>query len=368
MSDLEPARVELRRAARERALEILYEAEIKGATVEDLLAGLPLAPADLALELVRGVQAHRAKIDEALEKRVAPRWSLARLAAVDRAVLRLATYELMHEPERPAAVVLNEAVVLVRRFGTDDSPRFVNGVLSAVAADVRPQQPGPWEDDAGAGGSVRPAVDALVMDLDGVIRHWDEAALAEGEASLDLPEGAIAAAAFEATLLERAMRGELSAQEWFAAIGAEVADAHQVDAQAVVEVMAGVGWTIDESVMELVDLARRRVPVALLSNASSRLVDDVRLSGLLDRFDAVVGSADLGVLKPDAAAFEAAAEAIGAAPGRCMMVDDREVNVAGAAALGMRAVLFTGVEELTAELEAVGLIDPVSDVDRDPAP
>lgn len=138
MSDLEPGAVASRRAARERALELLYEAETKQASAEEVLAELPVAPAPLAVELVRGVDAHRERIDELIERFVAPRWSLARLAAVDRAVLRLGVYELLEARDRSQALVINEAVLLARRFGTDDSPRFVNGVLGAVAAEVRP--------------------------------------------------------------------------------------------------------------------------------------------------------------------------------------------------------------------------------------
>lgn len=136
--DLEPTRAESRRAARDRALELLYEAEAKGCTVDDVLGGLPVAPDALAVELARGVDAHRERLDEVLARRVAPRWSLHRLAAVDRAVLRIGAYELFEVPERSQALVINEAVVLARRFGNDDSPRFVNGVLSAVATEARP--------------------------------------------------------------------------------------------------------------------------------------------------------------------------------------------------------------------------------------
>jgi transcription antitermination protein NusB len=138
MSDLEPTEVESRRAARERALELLYEAEAKEVPVGELLEQQPIAPAELAVELVRGVDAHSARIDELLGRLVAPKWSLERLAAVDRSILRLGSYELLAVPERSAALVINEAVVLARRFGTDDSPRFVNGVLSSVSSEVRP--------------------------------------------------------------------------------------------------------------------------------------------------------------------------------------------------------------------------------------
>jgi N utilization substance protein B len=139
VSDLQPTEVASRRAARERALELLYEAEARDIAVAELLDQQPIVPAELAVELVRGVDDHRDRIDELLRRWVAPKWSLDRLAAVDRSILRVGTYELLAVPERSAALVINEAVVLARRFGTDDSPRFVNGVLSSVASEVRPE-------------------------------------------------------------------------------------------------------------------------------------------------------------------------------------------------------------------------------------
>jgi N utilization substance protein B len=138
VGDLESTEAESRRAARERALELLYEAEAKASSVDAVLDGLPVAPDALAVELARGVDAHRERIDEALARLVAPKWSLARLATVDRAILRIAGYELYEVPERSQALVINEAVLLARRFGTDDSARFVNGVLSSLAAEARP--------------------------------------------------------------------------------------------------------------------------------------------------------------------------------------------------------------------------------------
>jgi putative hydrolase of the HAD superfamily len=359
MSELEPDEVELRRAGRERALELLYEAEIKDRDVEDLLRDLPLPPAPLAEELVRGVAAHRQRIDETLARRVAPRWSVSRLANVDRAILRLATYELMEATTRSQAIIINEAVILARRFGSDDSPRFVNGVLSAVAAEVRPgaSDAVPTEDGGAATASAPvSSVDALVVDLDGVIRHWDEAALPAADAELGLPAGAIAAAAFEPERLERAMRGDLEAAEWSWEVGAQVAKEHGVDPEAVARAFTEVGWRIDEAVMELVAEARRSVPVALLSNASSRLVDDLRRSGILDRFDAVVGSADVGVCKPEPAAFRAVAERLGVGPEDCLFVDDTSENLAGAEAVGMQTVHFTGVDELEQQLTEAGLL------------
>jgi N utilization substance protein B len=152
VGDLDPTETESRRAARERALELLYEAGAKDVPVDEVIAALPLAPDPLADELARGVEAHREGLDDVLARLVAPRWSMDRLAAVDRSILRIGAYELFEVPDRSQALIINEAVVLARRFGTDDSPRFVNGVLAAVATEARPPGGGSGSADAGAPG------------------------------------------------------------------------------------------------------------------------------------------------------------------------------------------------------------------------
>jgi N utilization substance protein B len=130
-------REDLRSEARERALTLLYEAEAKGQTPADVLAALPVTPDALAVALVEAVGAHAAEID-GLIAASARGWTLERMAMTDRNVLRLAVAELMTQPDTPTAVVLNEAVELAKRFGTDDSGRFVNGLLAAIARQVRP--------------------------------------------------------------------------------------------------------------------------------------------------------------------------------------------------------------------------------------
>jgi len=124
--------MEGRREARERALELLYEAEVKDTSAGELISSLPVAPAAYSVELAEGVDEHRGEIDELLRDH-ARGWSLERMPAVDRALLRLATYELLHQQEVPVGVVISEAVELASEFSTDDSGRFVNGVLSAIA-------------------------------------------------------------------------------------------------------------------------------------------------------------------------------------------------------------------------------------------
>ena len=123
-----------RRTARERALELLYEAEAKDTTAGSVIDALPIAPDDYATKLATGVDAHGDEIDAIVAGHLKG-WTLERMPAVDRALLRLATYELMHEPEVPVGVVISEAVELASQFSTDDSSRFVNGVLSSIAKD-----------------------------------------------------------------------------------------------------------------------------------------------------------------------------------------------------------------------------------------
>ena len=126
-----------RREARERALSLLYEAEAKDITGAAVLADLPLEAEPFVADLVRGVGEHLVRIDQMVDK-FAIDWEVERMPAIDRNVLRLAIYELLERPEVPVGAVISEAVELAKRYSTDDSGRFVNGVLSSVAAEVRP--------------------------------------------------------------------------------------------------------------------------------------------------------------------------------------------------------------------------------------
>ncbi|MAT03817.1 MAG: transcription antitermination factor NusB [Acidimicrobiaceae bacterium] len=122
--------------ARERALYLLYEAHSKGIAPVDTIDLQVIEPDELTQELVRGVGDHLERLDEMIAGR-AKGWTLARMPVLDLNVMRLGAYELLERPHVPTAVVLNEAVELAKRFSTDDSGRFVNGVLAAIATDVR---------------------------------------------------------------------------------------------------------------------------------------------------------------------------------------------------------------------------------------
>ncbi len=126
-----------RRQARERALGLLYEAETKGVTPAEVLACLPAPAVPFAADLVAGVGAHAEEVDGYL-RRLARGWALERMPAIDRALLRIGVYELIHRPDVPTGAVLSEAVELAGRYSTEESGRFVNGLLAQVAREVRP--------------------------------------------------------------------------------------------------------------------------------------------------------------------------------------------------------------------------------------
>ena len=122
--------------ARERAMHILYEADTKGMTGTEVLALQVLTIDDLTTEIVTGVSTHLDELDNHIVE-CANGWTLARMPVIDRNVLRMAVYELSYSRDVPVAVVINEAVELAKTFSTDDSGRFVNGVLSAISKVVR---------------------------------------------------------------------------------------------------------------------------------------------------------------------------------------------------------------------------------------
>ncbi len=124
-----------RSKARKRALDVLFEAEVRGEPVLELLSERTAAAdppvSDYAAELVRGVHAHAEQIDMLLAAH-AQGWTLDRMPAVDRNILRIGVYELLWAQDVPDAVVISEAVLLAGDLSTDDSSSFVNGLLARL--------------------------------------------------------------------------------------------------------------------------------------------------------------------------------------------------------------------------------------------
>lgn len=136
-----------RREGREAAVQFLYQLDLNG---QELTAGTPDfwrlragpdagPPADktqnFTKNLVDGVCSHMAEIDERIKK-VAANYELHRIAAVDRNILRLAIYEMLYCTDVPPVVCINEAIEIAKRFGSEESGRFVNGILDRVRADA----------------------------------------------------------------------------------------------------------------------------------------------------------------------------------------------------------------------------------------
>ena len=133
---------DVRRRAREAAVQMLYQWEIGRTPIDEVLESfwryqdtgeepLPDTQRTLAESLAKGVTAQLGNIDPVIAE-AAEHWRLERMNVLDRLILRVAVYELLYHPDTPARVIINEALELARTFSNDDAVRFVNGVLDAI--------------------------------------------------------------------------------------------------------------------------------------------------------------------------------------------------------------------------------------------
>ena len=139
-----------RREGREAAIQFLFQLDLNDTPAGDVAAGFwqlrtaeaPSKARAFAEELIAGVNAHRAQIDERI-KACLVNYELSRLAAVDRNILRVAIYELLHSPDVAPIIIINEAIEIAKKFGTDKSGGFVNGVLDRVKNEIGRPARGP---------------------------------------------------------------------------------------------------------------------------------------------------------------------------------------------------------------------------------
>ena len=126
-----------RRKARELALQMLFEHDVAGTTPDDMfrrsddLRNAPEGLRDFTKRLVSGTLEHRETLDSMISRQ-ADHWRLMRMPIVDRNILRMALFELLHEPETPRPVVIDEALEIAKRFSTPRSSQFINGILDGV--------------------------------------------------------------------------------------------------------------------------------------------------------------------------------------------------------------------------------------------
>ncbi len=195
---------------------------------------------------------------------------------------------------------------------------------------------------------VRP-YDAVLCDLDGVLRRWP--AMTDLDLAHDLPPGTLAGAAFAPTRLLPAITGEHTDEQWRAAVAADLADAHGPDrAAAVVGAWSALTGEVDPAVAGLLGGVRPEVPVVLVTNATTRLEADLARLGVTGLVDHVVSSARVGVAKPDPRIYRLAAARAGVPAARCLFVDDSAGNVEAARSLGMTGLHFDGPDRLRTAL------------------
>jgi putative hydrolase of the HAD superfamily len=195
--------------------------------------------------------------------------------------------------------------------------------------------------------------DAVLCDLDGVLRHFPPTAGIER--AHGVPPGTLAAVAFAPHRLLPAITGRRTDEEWRAAIIDDLA-AHTDRAAELVAAWSASPGELDREVVDILQDARRHGPVILVTNATTRLESDVDTLGIAGHVDGIVSSARLGKAKPDPGIYLAAAELAGVPTKSCLFVDDSVTNTEAARALGMPAHHFTGAAGLRRLVGARGRV------------
>lgn len=196
------------------------------------------------------------------------------------------------------------------------------------------------------------AITTVLLDLDGVIRHFDPAHREHIEPKYGLAPGTLRAAAFSPQMIEPVVTGKISRAEWTRRVGENISSM-----DAAVEWLANRGQ-VDESMIELVDELRSRGTVAaILTNGTSTIPEEMEQLGLVPHFDAIFNTAEIGYAKPDMRAFQAVCDGLQIEPTSVFFTDDSVGNLGGAIELGMTAEHFTSPENLRQSLTTLGLLN-----------
>ena len=198
--------------------------------------------------------------------------------------------------------------------------------------------------------------DAVLCDIDNVIRFYDTTRLARMERDSGLAEGITAEIAFEPGTDLPLLLGEITKREWVESIAAGLVARARVSAARARELgmaLATAPFSADEVVVEMLRRVRSRMPLVLVSNATVELEEDLRSLGLAQLAHHVINSSRARIAKPDRRIYEIAAERAGVGVGRCLFVDDGRTNVEAAVALGMTGVHYREPADLRAALGPV---------------
>jgi len=196
---------------------------------------------------------------------------------------------------------------------------------------------------------------AVVFDLDGVIRDWNDAEMSEVESAYGLEPGTMLAVGFEPGLGRAVMTGAISYREWMDTIRERVLATHGESVSgALDEWEANVGL-VHVPMLEVLRRVRRHATVALLSNGTTRLRRDLEVLDLTDEFDVIFNTAELGMCKPDPEVFRHVLAALEVDASEAVFVDDLAANVEGARSVGMRAHVHVDESGTTAFLRSCGV-------------
>ncbi len=194
-------------------------------------------------------------------------------------------------------------------------------------------------------------ITTVLLDLDGVVRHFDPAHVAGVEQVHGLEPGSLTAAAFAPDLLIPAITGEATRAEWTTSVG--VAVDNPAAANAWLDTSIG---ELDEALLTEVDILRASgVVVAVLTNGTSTIGKEMVELDLVRRFDAIFNTFDIGFAKPDPRAFQHVAEALAVDSAEVFFTDDSASKLAGAIEIGMTAILFEGIDKFRSDLANIGL-------------
>lgn len=196
----------------------------------------------------------------------------------------------------------------------------------------------------------------VIFDLDGVIRDWNDEELAEMEVAFGLEPAEIVTVAFDGDLGRAATTGRVTFREWMDEIRRRVVARHGTGVEAALDEWERNIGRVDTEMLAVLRAVRERVPAVVLSNGTTRLRRDLHALDLMDEFDQIFNTAEIGIAKPDPAVFRHVLGELGCGPDESLFIDDLLENVEGARSVGIRSHQHIDRDGTVAFLAEAGVI------------
>lgn len=194
------------------------------------------------------------------------------------------------------------------------------------------------------------AIEAVVFDLDGVVRHFDQDHIDQVERDHQLGPGELLQAAFDPNLLKQVTTGRITRAQWGERVG------ERIDSHPAARAWLADHGEVDSDLLGVVDALRSRgLTTALFTNGTDTIPDEMVALGLIKHFDRIFNTAEIGIAKPDRDAFEHVCNELAVLPTNVFFTDDSPAHVAGALEVGMIARHYEGVETLKLDLRTEGI-------------